>query len=162
MVKTCCFLPFWKDRQFYRLEGDNYYLDIQLLQLCFLSPQLWQMLPAGQSGKVAVKDHQQPTSRKIFQPDFPAILILKGKGRSEFPLFVTFTQLHNTPHFHQWPRPSISDASLPNYPNYKNLSCSLYYLPYLKIRSTQDHGLNYKVFCNHSLLQHSYLIYDSQ
>jgi hypothetical protein len=40
------------------------------------------MLPTGQSGKMAVKDHQQPTPSEIFQLDFTAVFIAQSKGMS--------------------------------------------------------------------------------
>jgi hypothetical protein len=40
------------------------------------------MFPTGQSGEMAMKNHQQPVGGEIRQPDFTSILTFECKGES--------------------------------------------------------------------------------
>ena len=50
------------------LERDDGDLDPQSLNLVFFLPQLRQMLAAGESAEMSMKDQEQPVSGVLFQP----------------------------------------------------------------------------------------------
>ena len=63
------------------LEGHDRDVDVRLLQLLFVLPQLRQMLPAGQSAKMPVKNKQEPIPVILLQAMNNAIGIWQFERR---------------------------------------------------------------------------------
>ena len=50
------------------MKSNNGHLDAECFQLLFMLSQLRQVLAAGKSSEMPVKDHEKPMARVVFQP----------------------------------------------------------------------------------------------
>ena len=63
-------------------------------KFAFVLLQLQQMVPAGQSGEVAMKNHQEPRAPVILEPMNLAVEIREGKRNSRLPNPIQRDLLH--------------------------------------------------------------------